>query len=138
MAAGNGQFAMLPVETLVLDTCNPRVARYIEMYDGAVTDEQMSLALGAANYQQGENTTTFQSLRTAIRTHGGLVNPILVNKETDNRLIVIEGNTRALIYRQFRSDDESGRWEEIPAIVYDQLDDESVDAISASGSPSRS
>ena len=129
MATGNGQFAMLPVEMLVLDTSNPRVARYIEMYGGTVTDEQMSLALGAANYEQGESTTTFQSLRSAIRTHGGLIHPILVNKETDNRLVVIEGNTRALIYRQFRSDDSSGRWDEIPAIVYDDLGQESIDAI---------
>lgn len=51
MAARNGQFEMLPVETLVLDASNPRVARYIEMYGGQVTDEQMSLALGAANYE---------------------------------------------------------------------------------------
>ena len=129
MSAGNGQFGMLPVEKLVLDTSNPRVARYVEMYGGAVTDEQMSLALGAANYEQGENTTTFQSLRSAIRTHGGLIHPILVNKEADNRLVVIEGNTRALIYRQFRSDDSSGRWDEIPAIVYDGLAQESIDAI---------
>ena len=129
MVARNGQFAMLPVETLVLDTSNPRVARYIEMYGGDVTDDQMSLALGAANYQQGENTTTFQSLRASIRTHGGLIHPILVNRENQNRLVVIEGNTRALIYRQFRSDDDSGRWDEIPAIVYDQLDEKEIDAI---------
>ncbi len=129
MVAKNGQFAMLPVETLVLDTSNPRVARYIEMYGGDVTDDQMSLALGAANYQQGENTTTFQSLRASIRTHGGLIHPILVNRENQNRLVVIEGNTRALIYRQFRSDDDSGRWDEIPAIVYDQLDEKEIDAI---------
>ena len=129
MAAGNGQFAMLPVETLVLDRFNPRVARYIEMYGGTVTDEQMSLALGAANYEQGESTTTFQSLRASIRTHGGLIHPILINRETENRLVVIEGNTRALIYRQFRSDDNSGRWDDIPAIVYDQLDEKEIDAI---------
>ena len=129
MAARNGQFAMLPVETLVLDTSNPRVARYIEMYGGEVTDEQMSLALGAANYAQGESTTTFQSLRASIRTHGGLIHPILVNKENQNRLVVIDGNTRALIYRQFRSDDDSDRWDEIPAIVYDQLHEKEIDAI---------
>ena len=129
MAARNGQFAMLPVETLVLDASNPRVARYIEMYGGEVTDEQMGLALGAANYEQGESTTTFQSLRASIRTHGGLIHPILVNRETNNRLVVIEGNTRALIYRQFRRDDVSGRWDEIPAIVYDQLDEKEIDAI---------
>ena len=129
MAARNGQFEMLPVDTLVLDASNPRVARYIEMYGGTVTDEQMSLALGAANYEQGESTTTFQSLRASIRTHGGLIHPILVNRETVNRLVVIEGNTRALIYRQFRRDDDGGRWDEIPAIVYDQLDKKEIDAI---------
>ena len=129
MAASNGQFMTLPVETLVLDTSNPRVARYIEMYDGVVTDEQMSLALGAANYEQGESTTTFQSLRASIRTHGGLIHPILVNRANENRLVVIEGNTRALIYSQFRTDDNSGRWDEIPAIVYDQLGQEDIDAI---------
>ena len=129
MAARNGQFAMIPVEKLVLDTSNPRVARYIEMYGGEVTDEQMSLALGAANYQQGESTTTFQSLRASIRTHGGLIHPILVNRDIECRLIVIEGNTRALIYRQFKSDDDSSRWDKIPAIVYDQLDEKEIDAI---------
>ena len=129
MDTKNGQFAMLPVETLVLDTSNPRVARYIEMYGGEVTDEQMSLALGAANYDQGQSTTTFQSLRASIRTHGGLIHPILVNRETENRIVVIEGNTRALIYRQFRSGDDSGTWDQIPAIVYDQLDATDIDAI---------
>lgn len=129
MAAINGQFMMLPVEMLVLDTSNPRVARYIEMYGGEVTDDQMSLALGAANYEEGESTTTFQSLRASIRTHEGIVHPILVNSESDGRRVVIEGNTRTLIYRQFRSEDDSGSWDEIPAIVYDQLDEKEIDAI---------
>ena len=129
MAVRNGQFAMLPVETVVLDTSNPRVARYIEMYGGEVTDEQMGLALGAANFDQSGSTTTFQSLRASIRTHGGVIHPILVNRESEDRLVVIEGNTRALIYRQFKSDEDSGRWDEIPAIVYDQIDEKEVDAI---------
>ena len=129
MTAIAGKFKMLPVETLVLDTSNPRIARFIEMYGGEVTDEQMSLALGAANSEQGESTTTFQSLRASIRTHGGLIHPILVNRNTDNRLVVIEGNTRALIYRQFKDDDDSGRWDEILAIVYDNLDEKEIDAI---------
>lgn len=124
---------MLPVETLVLDASNPRVARFIEMYGGQVTDEQMSLALGAASYEQGErqgeSTTTFQSLRASIRTHGGLIHPILVNREDGNRLVVIEGNTRALIYRQFKSSDDSGTWDEIAAIVYDRLDEREIDAV---------
>ena len=129
MTARSGLFKMLPVGTLVLDTSNPRVARYIEMYGNQVTDDQMSLALGAASYEQGDSTTTFQSLRASIKTHGGLIHPILVNRKTDDRLVVIEGNTRALIYRQFSSDDDSDQWDEIPAIVYDNLDDKDIDAI---------
>lgn len=129
MVAKNGQFSMLPVEKLVLDRSNPRVARFIAMYGGEVTDDQMSLAIGAANYEQGENTTTFQSLRASIRTHGGLIHPILVNRETENRLVVIEGNTRALIYREFRNNDDSGTWDTIPGIVYERLDDKEIDAI---------
>lgn len=130
MAATNGNFALLRVQTLVLDKSNPRVARFIEMYGDEVTDEQMELALGAANYEQGESTTTFQSLRASIRSHGGLIHPILVNRETSkDRMVVIEGNTRCLIYRQLRSEDSSGRWDAIPAIIYDDLDEKEVDAI---------
>ena len=129
MTAQHGQFDMISVDTLVLDTSNPRVARFIEMYRGDITDDQMSLALGAANSEQGENTTTFQSLRASIKTHGGIIHPILVNREAEDRLVVIEGNTRALIYREFRDDDDSGNWDRIPAIVYDRLDNVAIDAI---------
>ena len=129
MATDNGRFEMLSVDALVLDQSNPRVARFIEMYGGQVSDEQMGLALGAATVDFGKNTTTFHSLRAAIRTHGGLIHPILVNKNADDNLVVIEGNTRALIYRQFRDDHITGRWDEIPSIVYDCLDPESIDAI---------
>ena len=129
MAAGNGRFEMLPVDQVVLDRSNPRVARYIEMYGEQVTDEQMGLALGAANYEQGENTTTFQSLRAAIRTHQGLIHPVLVNRKVEGSLIVIEGNTRALIYREFKENNEPGQWDDIPSIVYDNLSQEAIDAI---------
>ena len=129
MAPRYGQFTMLPVESLVLDASNPRVARFIEMYGGEVSDEQMSLALGAASSEEGENATTFQSLRASIKTHGGLIHPILVNRKIDDRLVVIEGNTRALIYRQFMSSEDSDRWNEIPAIVYNDLEEKAIDAI---------
>ena len=129
MDAGNGRFEMLPVDAVELDKENPRVARFIESYKGSITDDQMSLALGAASYEPRENSTTFQSLRAAIRSHGGLIHPILVNRISDGRFVVIEGNTRAMIYREFKADDPSGSWDEIPAIVYDQLNSESIDAI---------
>ncbi len=129
MAPRDGQFEWLPVDALVLDKSNPRVARFIEMYRGDVGEEQMRLALGAGNPDPGDSTTTFESLRASIRTHGGLIHPILVNREAANRLVVIEGNTRTLIYREFKSRDDGATWDEIPAIVYDQLDDKDIDAI---------
>ena len=128
MPTAHGTFSMLPVGDLVLDVSNPRVARYIEMYGDEVTDDQMSLALGAASYDQTDGTT-FQSLRASIRTHGGLIHPILVDRKSEQRLVVIEGNTRALIYREFQNASDSDTWDEIPAIVYDNLDEKQIDAI---------
>ena len=58
-----------------------------------------------------------------------MIHPILVNRDASERLVVIEGNTRALIYRQFRSAENSRRWDEIPALIYDQLDEKAIDAI---------
>ena len=129
MVPREGQFEWLPVDQLVLDKSNPRVARFLAMYRDEITDEQMSLALGAGSYDQNANATTFQSLRASIRTHGGLIQPILVNRDNGNNLVVIEGNTRTLIYRQLKSDEDPSTWQDIPAIVYDQLDDKDIDAI---------
>lgn len=125
----NGTLEKLDVESLILDRKNPRVARFTEIYEGEITDEQMGLALGAANDDEGSGSTTFHSLRSSIKTHGGLIHPILVHATGDGRYVVIEGNTRAMIFRQYKREDTSGKWDRIPAIVYRHLDMKAIDAI---------
>lgn len=119
----------LPVSDLKLDRNNPRIAQWIEMYGDEVTTDQMSLALGAgAGEENTRSGTTFHSLREAIKTNGGIIHPIIVNS-TDEGYIVIEGNTRTLIFQEFDRRGDPGNWETIPALVYQDLDQASIDAI---------
>ena len=123
------QYKLLPVMDINLDVANPRIAKWIEMYGSKITAEQMSMALGAGDDSEGDGGTTFRSLREAIKTSGGIIHPIIVNKERTGRLTVIEGNTRTLIYREFLGQKLKGNWKNIPAMVYDNLSKAEIDAI---------
>jgi len=125
----DSKFKKLSVEKVELDITNPRIAKFIEMYGGDITAEQMGLALGAGETPTDGNSTTFYSLRESIRTNGGIIHPIIVNKQADGRCVVIEGNTRALIYREFVKQKVEGQWDTIPCMVYDGLSQKDIDAI---------
>lgn len=122
-------FECVPVDKLTLDTKNPRIAKWVEMYGDNITSEDMSLALGAESGPSEESSTTFYSLRESIKTNGGIIHPIIVNREPSGRLVVIEGNTRALIYREFLGQGIAGNWATIPAMVYNALSEKDIDAI---------
>ncbi len=113
----------IPIDRLELDIDNPRIARLLEGHKRTeLTSELLSLALGAGDTTGGETYTTFRSLRDAIRAKGGLIQAIIVNKQTDGRMVVIEGNTRLLIYIEFHEDNVDGRdWSTISAVVHDNL-----------------
>jgi hypothetical protein len=128
MPKGYG-FQTVPVDDVTLDLGNPRIAQCIEMYGGNISAEQMSLALHTGDTQGSSDGTTFVSLRESIRTNGGVIHPILVNQLPDGRRVVIEGNTRTLIYREFREQGVPGEWSTIPAIVYEDLSAAEVDSI---------
>lgn len=113
-----------------LDKNNPRIKRWIEMYGDDPTPEQIHLALGAGGDDaDSSGGTTYYSLRESIRTNGGVIHPIIVNRSDDNKMTVIEGNTRVAIYRDFIEKSVSGDWTTIPAVIYDNLDEEAMDAI---------
>ena len=122
------RFELLPVAGLELDVSNPRVARIVEMYGDEVTYDRMRLALGVSASDDPDTGTTFYSLRESIRTNGGIIHPIIVN-EIGGRMVVIEGNTRAMIYKEFAAADWDGDWSAIPSIVHVNLDQAGVDAI---------
>jgi len=116
-------YEILPVNQLVLDLKNPRIAKWMEMYD-EVNDEAIRLAVGAAA-PPGQDALTgpsYSTLKEAIRTSGGLIHPIIVNREPNGTLLVIEGNTRTLIYRELQ-------WDSIPAMVYKNMSEAEIDAI---------
>jgi hypothetical protein len=114
---------------VMMDRSNPRIAKWLEMYGGEITAEQMSLALGAGDPSTSETQTTFRSLRESIRTNGGLIHPIIANRIDGGTIVVIEGNTRTLIYREFLEQGAAGDWAHIPALVYENLTPAQIDQI---------
>src|SRR5579883_2190986 len=123
-------FTMLSIDLLEYDYQNPRIAQYLEIYDKQdLTPEQIYLALGKGQHETDPSAPSFHTLEESIRTHGRIIHPILVNHEPGGRRVVIEGNTRLAIYRRFRDEQYQGDWTTIPAMVYEALDDASIDAI---------
>lgn len=113
----------LNIDDIELDRSNPRIANYLDLYDeNEITSETMALLLGTTS-------DSCASLRESIRENGGIVHPIIVNHFSDGRYVVIEGNTRLQIYRDFRKKGVPGRWSIIKAIVYENIEDEMLDAI---------
>lgn len=90
----------LPVMAVELDRDNPRIRRFLEAYDGEVGDDHIALALDVAAEagEDGSGATSPEKLRNSILANGGIMQPIIVNRRPDGRLVCIEGRTRACTY----------------------------------------
>jgi len=99
------------------------------MYGDSPSAEQIHLALGVGASDTDASSTTFTSLRESIRTNKGIINPIIVNRRPDGKMVVVEGNTRVAIFRGFKEDNVPGPWDQIPALVHDDLEQLGIDAI---------
>ena len=119
---------LLSVDDLVLDISNPRIAKWVEMYRNEPSADAMALALGAGSSEE-EGGPSYEQLKQAILTSGGVIHPIIVSELLDDKYLVIEGNTRTVIYRSLKETTPDGRWDRILALVYPQLSAERVDAI---------
>lgn len=121
----------LPVDKIVLDHRNPRVAPALESIEGEPPQDFIELALGqfAPDDEDRGASTTFSSLKAAIRSHKGLINPIVVTPQGDGTYVVIEGNTRVSIYRQLANEEALGSWDTIPAIVRPDIEEDGEHAI---------
>lgn len=121
----------LSIFDIELDRENPRIRRFLESYEGELTDERIALALDVAGDggEEGKGVTTPERLRNSILANRGIMQPIIVNRRPDGTLVCVEGNTRLYIYRQFHANEVVGDWSKIPAIVHDGLTEEGVDAI---------
>lgn len=124
-----GRYELLLIGTIFLDLKNPRIAKWVEIHGEDIPAESIALALGAGSGQEDSQGPSFLSLKQSILTNRGIIHPIIVNREPNGRLVVIEGNTRTQIFREFQEQGVDGNWDHIPAMVYDDLDAGEIDAI---------
>ncbi len=120
------QFLELDINVVELDLNNPRIKRYLEIFTGDLSAEGIALALHSS---ESEGTNSFSSLKESIRVNGGIINPIIVNHTKEGKYIVIEGNTRLQIYKDFAKNDPSGNWNLIRSVVYEDLSMADIDSI---------
>lgn len=114
----------LSINTVELDVSNPRIKMFLEGYNRELKAEDIAMALKGPS-----SDGPFQALKESISVNGGVINPILVNHTSDGRYVVIEGNTRLQIYKDFNKSDPEGPWATIRSIVYEQLTDEEIHSI---------
>jgi hypothetical protein len=118
------RFENVPIEAIEFDKTNPRIRWMLEIYPDPQPD-QIFLALGSGGDSNG---STYDQLRNSIETNGSIIQPIILNR-IDDRLVCVEGNTRVAIYRQFKKDSGDSKWDAIPAMVYEGLAVQEMDAI---------
>jgi len=114
------QYKNLSINAIELDLGNPRIKHFLDIYEGEITAEALALALSTAT-SSSEKQMSFSSLRDSIKTSKGIIHPIIVNHQSDGKFIVIEGNTRLQIYKDFYNNTHDEAWLYIPALVYEQL-----------------
>jgi ParB-like chromosome segregation protein Spo0J len=121
---------MVSINEIELDLSNPRIARMLSMHKKeSITSELIALALGAGDSQEGDTYATYRNLKESIKTNGGVIYPIIVNKVPNGKMTVVEGNTRLQIYKEFLQEKAKGDWSKIPAIIHDSLSQMNIDAI---------
>ena len=126
----SGQFRSLPIQDVKLDLSNPRIRRFLEIYNEAdIGDHHIGLALNAPSSDSPSalaDTTTPSRLRESIIANRGIRQPIIVDQRADGSLVCIEGNTRLWIYRDLHKKGAEGDWSTIPALVHSGLESESI------------
>ena len=119
------------IDKIILDTDNPRIKHFLEMYpDLELSEERMLLALGAGAEHEGNTDPkgSYERLKNSIRASGGIIQPIILKTYGDGLYLCIEGNTRVAIYREFRTQEQDAgrsyeKWSAIPAIINEEMED---------------
>lgn len=121
------KYQKIDINLIKLDSQNPRIKQFLENYVGEPTSEQIALALSDSG--TGDATTSYRTLRESIRVSKGIIHPIVVNHTASGDMIVIEGNTRLQIYKEFNETNPDGTWAEIPALLYEQMSEYDIHSI---------
>ncbi len=101
----------IPLDRLQLDEDNPRIGLY--------RDSRLKDGLSSEDIQHAiinRNPEAYAKLRDSIEINEGIINPIWVGPAESGKHLVIEGNTRVLIYRELAEKHPSVEtWKSIPA-----------------------
>jgi hypothetical protein len=110
----------IPINLVKLDKENPRIQFLIDNYkakglkDDEITEKNLILGL---KVKQGK---TYDGLKEAIETKG-LLEPIWVYKDVDNKYVIIEGNTRKLVFEELSGKyPHEDRWKFIEARILER------------------
>src|ERR1700722_18305742 len=114
-----GKLELLSTNAITLDLEDPRIKWALENVSNP-TSQDIHLALGSAGTADAEGAK-FEQLRDSVKTNGGIIQPIIVNRSEDASLVCIEGNTRLMLYRDFHKQGVAGDWTTIPALVYERM-----------------
>lgn len=127
----SGVLESVAVADIELDRSNPRIRKFLEMYPGEPTPEQIyqALNIGGGDDDTGGSSPTFEKLKNSILTNGGVIQPVILNRRANSTLICVEGNTRVALYKSFIEENVKGNWTHIPALVHNNIDEGQVDAI---------
>lgn len=121
------KYQKIDINLITLDSQNPRIKQFLENYVGTPTSEQIALALSDSG--TGDATTSYRTLRESIRVSKGIIHPIVVNHTASGEMVVIEGNTRLQIYKEFHNNNPDGTWGTIPALLYEQMSEYDIHSI---------
>ena len=106
-------FKKIPTNNLILDEKNPRIQFFRDnQIDEKLSQEQIYFAL------VNKKPDAFQRLYLAIEKNQGLMNPIWVQEIEGNRYLVLEGNTRTLIFQKLQGKYPNlKQWKEIDSYI---------------------
>jgi hypothetical protein len=122
------RYEELPIERIELDKENPRIKQYLSIFTGEITSENISMALNGGGDHSSNGK--YAALKESIKKNGGIFTPIIVNHiSSEERYIVIEGNTRLKFYQEFYKKENDTKWSKIMAIVYDDMTNNQIHAI---------
>lgn len=84
----------IEIEIILLDQENPRIGLFVDtQIKNVLTQEQITFAL------MNKSPEAFNKLKESIEVNEGIINPIWVQPIDKESYIIIEGNTRLVIFR---------------------------------------
>lgn len=105
-------YKKIPINELILDQENPRIGLFKDASSKPDLDqEEIDFAI------KNKNSKSYEKLKESIRLNEGIINLIWV-QQIKNKFLIIEGNTRAVIYRELNEEfPNKEEYKKIPSYI---------------------